>query len=86
MVTALILLAVGGGTPGRGYGFILLYGLGSGVLAVVRATLPLAFYDRGDLCARAASRIALPLNLVTAAAPPILATILTRFGGRPSSC
>lgn len=79
VVTALILLAAGGGTPGAAMVFILLYGLGSGVLAVVRATLPLAFYDRGAY-ARAASRIALPLNLVTAAAPPILATILTSFG------
>lgn len=79
VVAALILLAVGGGHRGSVALFILLYGLGSGVLAVVRATLPLAFYDRAAY-ARAASRIALPLNLVTAAAPPILASILTTFG------
>ncbi|MCJ2049635.1 MFS transporter [Methylobacterium sp. J-070] len=79
VVTALILLAAGGGTPGAVMLFILIYGLGSGVLAVVRATLPMAFYDKAAY-ARAASRIALPLNLVTAAAPPILATILTTLG------
>lgn len=79
VVTALLLLALGGGTPGAVMVFILIYGLGSGVLAVVRATLPLAFYDKSAY-ARAASRIALPLNLVTAAAPPILASVLTAFG------
>ncbi|MCJ2061721.1 MFS transporter [Methylobacterium sp. J-088] len=79
VVTALLLLAAGGGTAGAVMMFILIYGLGSGVLAVVRATLPLAFYDKSAY-ARAASRIALPLNLVTAAAPPILATVLTTFG------
>jgi MFS family permease len=79
VVTALILLAAGGGNPHAVAVFILIYGLGSGVLAVVRATLPLVFYDRAAY-ARAASRIALPLNLVTAAAPPILATVLTTFG------
>ncbi|SDM18716.1 Predicted arabinose efflux permease, MFS family [Methylobacterium phyllostachyos] len=79
VVTALLLLAAGGETPGAVMIFILIYGLGSGVLAVVRATLPLAFYDRAAY-ACAASRIALPLNLVTAAAPPVLAIVLTTFG------
>jgi MFS family permease len=79
VVTALLVLAAHGGSPGAVMVFILIYGLGSGVLAVVRATLPLTFYDRAAY-ARAASRIALPLNLVTAAAPPILATVLTTFG------
>ncbi|MCJ2133435.1 MFS transporter [Methylobacterium sp. J-026] len=79
VVVALILLAASGGTPGAVAVFIVLYGLGSGVLAVVRATLPMAFFDKAAY-ARAASRLALPLNIVTATAPPILATILTTFG------
>ena len=30
--------------------FILLYGLGSGALAVARATIPLVFYDNVRIC------------------------------------
>ncbi len=79
VVTALLLLAAGSGTAGAVMVFILIYGLGSGILAVVHATLPLAFYDKSAY-ARAAKGIALPLNLVTAVAPPFLATVLTTFG------
>ena len=59
--------------------FILLYGLGSGALAVARATIPLVFYDNAEF-ARAASRIAMPLNLISAASPPILVGLLSNFG------
>ncbi|MBJ3784297.1 MFS transporter [Devosia sp. MSA67] len=60
-------------------GFIVIYGFGAGALAVSRATMPLVFYDRADY-ARALSRIALPLNLLSAAAPPILVALLEGIG------
>ena len=59
--------------------FILLYGLGSGALAVARATIPLVFYDSVEF-AKAASRIAMPINLISAASPPILIGLLVNFG------
>jgi len=59
--------------------FIMLYGLSSGALAVARATMPLVFYD-GPAYAMAVSRISLPLNLISALSPPILASVLTRIG------
>jgi predicted MFS family arabinose efflux permease len=59
--------------------FVVLYGLGSGALAVARATIPLVFYDKTDY-ALAASRIALPLNVICAAAPPLFIALLTRLG------
>jgi hypothetical protein len=58
---------------------ILLHGRGSGALAFARATMPLVFYDSADF-AKATSRIALPLNLMSAIAPPILVGLLARFG------
>jgi predicted MFS family arabinose efflux permease len=61
--------------------FILLYGAGSGALAVARATIPLVFYDQAEF-AKAMSMIALPLNLASAVAPPIMAGLLTHFGSR----
>lgn len=59
--------------------FVVAYGLGSGAFAVARATIPLAFYDR-ETFAQASSRIALPLNLLSASAPPAMAALLTQFG------
>jgi predicted MFS family arabinose efflux permease len=77
---AMLLLIAGGGTGWPVLGFILLYGLGSGALAVARATIPLVFYDRAAY-ARAASHIALPLNLLSSMSSPILMALLVRFGG-----
>ncbi|ESZ11312.1 hypothetical protein X737_30060 [Mesorhizobium sp. L48C026A00] len=76
---AMLLLIVGDGTYWTVVGFILLYGLGSGALAVSRATIPLVFYDKAEF-AKATSRIALPLNLISAASPPTLIGLLTQFG------
>ncbi|MCF1496349.1 MFS transporter [Agrobacterium vitis] len=76
---AMLLLIVGDGTYWTIAGFILIYGLGSGALAVSRATIPLVFYDKAEF-AKATSRIALPLNLISAASPPVLIGLLTRFG------
>lgn len=41
--------------------------------------MPLVFYDRAEF-AKASSHIALPLNLISAASPPVLAGMLLRFG------
>ena len=54
-------------------------GAGSGAMAVARATIPLSFYDSSAF-ARATARIALPLNLMSAAAPPVLASLLVHSG------
>lgn len=79
---AMAVMIVGGGAYWAIAAFILIYGLGSGALAVARATIPLVFYDKAAF-ARASSRIALPLNVISAASPPVLAALLTHFGGRP---
>ena len=76
---AMLILIVGQGTYWAIAAFILIYGLGSGALAVARATIPLVFYDK-EAFAKASSHIALPLNLISAASPPTLAGLLTRFG------
>ena len=55
--------------------FILLYGLAGGLMAVVRATLPLTMFPK-QAYARASAKLALPLNLSFAAAPPVFARIL----------
>jgi len=79
LVVAILLLMIGGGSHWMIAAFILLYGLGSGALAVARATIPLVFYDNVEF-AKATSRIALPLNLISAASPPILVGLLSNFG------
>ena len=79
LVAAILVLMIGGGSHWMIATFILLYGLGSGALAVARATIPLVFYDNVEF-AKAASRIAMPLNLISAASPPILVGLLANFG------
>lgn len=59
--------------------FACLYGLAGGATAVARATLPLEIFPP-DAYARASSRLAVPLNLSFAAAPPVFAAILTTAG------
>ncbi|MEN3350822.1 MAG: hypothetical protein V7632_4457 [Bradyrhizobium sp.] len=76
---AMLILIIGHGTTWAIAAFIQIYGLGSGALAVARATIPLVFCDKSAF-AKATSHLALPLNLISAAAPPILASALTRFG------
>lgn len=76
---AMLLLMMSHGSYWTIATFMVLYGLGSGALAVARATMPLVFYDKAEF-AKATSRIALPLNLIAAASPPILVSLLERFG------
>ncbi len=76
---AMTILIIGAGAYWSVVAFILLYGLGSGALAVARATIPLVFYDKAAF-ARTTSHIALPLNVISALAPPCLAALLTHLG------
>lgn len=76
---AMLLLMLNGGAIWTVALFMLLYGMGSGALAVARATMPLIFYDKTEFT-RAMSRMALPLNILSAASTPILVMLLTRFG------
>ncbi len=59
--------------------FVLLYGAGSGVAAVARALLPLAFFTRADF-ALMSSRVALPQNIASALSPVIFAAAMENFG------
>jgi predicted MFS family arabinose efflux permease len=70
----------GSGLPSM-TGYLVLFGIGSGAFAVARATMPLVFYDKADYAA-AMSTIALPMNLVNALAPPVLAALLTGIGAQ----
>ena len=81
LALSMLLLITNGGQFRVVAAFVLLYGIGSGAMAVVRATMPLVFCDRGEF-AKASSRIALPLNLISAASPPLLAELLLRFGSQ----
>ncbi|HWK81169.1 MAG TPA: MFS transporter [Thermomicrobiales bacterium] len=56
--------------------FVALYGLAGGAMAVARSTIPLAVFPR-EAYARASVRLALPLNLAFATAPPVFGAILT---------
>lgn len=78
---AMVLLMLSEGATWAVATFILLYGAGSGAMAVARATIPLVFYDQAEF-AKAMSMIALPLNLASAISPPLLADLLTQFGSR----
>lgn len=79
LTSAMLLLMVSGGTTWSIAAFIVLYGLGSGAFTVARATIPLVFYDKADY-AKAASQIALPLNVMSALSPPVLVGLLTHVG------
>jgi predicted MFS family arabinose efflux permease len=74
-----VLLMIGGPANYAIIGFLALYGMANGVMTVANATVPLVFYDQADY-ARASSRIAFPRNLLAAAAPPILVSVLTQSG------
>ncbi len=76
---AMLLLMLSGGSYAAVAAFILLYGLGSGALAVARATIPLVFYDKAAF-AKASAQIGLPLNALSAISAPILVELLTRYG------
>ena len=72
---AYILLLVGSGSTVI-IAFVVLYGLAGGAMAIARSTIPLAVFPRAAY-ARASARLALPLNLAFATAPPVFGAILT---------
>jgi predicted MFS family arabinose efflux permease len=58
---------------------IVAYGIANGLKAVLRATLPLALFGRAQFGSYM-GRLALPQGIVSAAAPPILAFVMTESG------
>ncbi len=62
-------------------GYLALFGLGSGAFAVARATMPLVFFQKADYAAAMAT-IALPMNLINALAPPVLAGLMAGIGAQ----
>lgn len=56
-----------------------LYGEELGAFAVARATMPLVFFEKSDYAAAMAT-IALPMNLINALAPPVLAALMVGIG------
>jgi predicted MFS family arabinose efflux permease len=76
---SMLLLMTNGGATWTVVLFMLLYGMSSGTLAVARATMPLIFYDKAEFT-QAMSRMALPLNILSAISSPLLVALLTRFG------
>lgn len=73
-----VLLLVGSGRTVI-LAFVVLYGLAGGAMAIARSTIPLAVFPR-EAYARASARLALPLNLAFAVAPPVFGAILTHVG------
>lgn len=59
--------------------FVVIYGFGSGIASMARATLPLQFFVP-EAFGRQAGRLALPQNLATAVAPVIFTAVLDRGG------
>jgi predicted MFS family arabinose efflux permease len=62
-------------------GYLVLFGIGSGAFAVARATMPLVFFEKADYTAAMAT-IALPMNLISALAPPALAALMAGIGAQ----
>lgn len=74
---AYVLLLVGSGNAVV-LTFVVLYGLAGGSMAIARSTIPLAVFPREGY-ARASARLALPMNLAFAIAPPVFGALLTRW-------
>jgi len=75
----LALALLDGGSFAMALVFIAAYGIANGLKAVQRATLPLALFGRGQFGAYM-GRLALPQGIVSAAAPPVMAAVLSNFG------
>ncbi|WP_422016580.1 MFS transporter [Reyranella sp.] len=79
--TGLAVIWIGGTGVAAVAGYLALFGLGSGAFAVARATMPLVFFQKADYAA-AMSTIALPMNLINALAPPVLAELMSGIGAQ----
>ncbi|RWX76010.1 MFS transporter [Neorhizobium lilium] len=65
--------------------FMILYGFGTGVLAVARALLPLSLFSARDYGLQAA-RLSLPQNLANGVAPVVFTALLDRVGATAALC
>lgn len=74
-----LLLIFWSGTPSSLLIFTALYGFGSGVSALARATMPLAFFSASRF-ARQSARLSLPQNLANATAPVLMTAVIDRAG------
>ena len=79
MLSGFLLLLVAGASTAQLVIFTLLFGFGSGVMAVARALLPLALFSRSEYGLHSA-RLSLPQNLANAVAPVVFTAILDRAG------
>jgi predicted MFS family arabinose efflux permease len=76
---ALLVGLAGSATVAAGFALVALYAIANGLKAVVRATLPLALFERSEY-GRYMGWLAVPLNVVTAIAPVVFATMMERGG------
>ncbi|NBB51012.1 MFS transporter [Rhizobium sp. CRIBSB] len=74
-----LLLIFSSGTPSSLLLFTALYGFGSGVTTLARATLPLSFFSASRF-ARQSARLSLPQNLANALAPVLMTAVIDRAG------
>jgi len=79
LVVGLALALLDGGSFVVALICIVSYGVANGLKAVQRATLPLALFGRGQFGAYM-GRLALPQGIVSAAAPPVIAAVLSNWG------
>jgi hypothetical protein len=77
----LVVIWIGGAGVLPVSGYLALFGIGSGAFAVARATMPLVFFEKADYTAAMAT-IALPMNLINALAPPVLAALMVGIGAQ----
>ncbi len=83
MVTSFLLLLLFGASTAQLVIFTLLFGFGSGVMAVARALLPLALFSPSEYGLHAA-RLSLPQNLANATAPVVFTAVLD-YAGAPTA-
>ncbi|MBX3503409.1 MAG: MFS transporter [Alphaproteobacteria bacterium] len=76
---ALLVGLAGSSTVAAGFAIVALYAIANGLKAVVRATLPLALFERSEY-GRYMGWLAVPLNVVTAIAPVVFAALMERGG------
>lgn len=76
---ALLVGLAGSATVATGFAVVALYAVANGLKAVVRATLPLALFERSEY-GRTMGWLAVPLNIVTAIAPVVFAALMERGG------
>ncbi|TRL30671.1 MFS transporter [Rhizobium straminoryzae] len=83
MLASFLLLALLPGTSPVLIGFVVLYSLGSGIMAVARAVLPLAVFSPQEYGLQSA-RISLPQNMAIAAGPLAFAALMDAGGTLPA--